>query len=151
LKCRIDLLRKFSRLAAAERRLLVRAWLALHLVDCALYLLPFETVRNWCHSNTAPPQSIFSLSPPILISRCVELVDVAGRYSFIDATCLKEALVIAWLMGRCGVATTLKIGVARCEGALSAHAWLEQDGRIVFSREATAAYAPLRPCHHEVA
>lgn len=146
---RLDLLREFRRLAPVERRLLAQAWLTLHLIDIALRLLPFETVRAWCHEDrpNSPRQS--QTHPPLSIARCAWLVGVAGRHGLVDATCLKQALAIARLMGRRGVATTLQIGVARSNGSLSAHAWLEQNGQIVFNLATAVPHAPLQPCRHE--
>ena len=149
MKLRISLLQKFFRLDVPERRFLVRAWGTLYLVDLALRLLPFETVLHWCKHGRGQAQNDARLSLSLTLSRCARLVGLAGRYSLLDITCLKEALVMVRLMGRLGVRTTLRIGVARSNGALTAHAWLEQDGRVVFNRATMESYAPLHPCHHE--
>lgn len=145
---RLDLLRNFCRLAPLERRLLAQAWLAFHLIDVALRLLPFDTVRAWCHVVRPPRPGHAGMPSSLSVTRCAWLVGVAGRYSLVNATCLKEALVMARLLGGWGTATALRIGVARSDGGLTAHAWLEQDGRIVFNPATTAAYAPLHPCRH---
>lgn len=149
MKSRISRLQKFCQLEAPERRYLVQAWFTLHVVDLALRLLPFETVLGWCQHGRRQAQNDPSLFPPLPIARCVELAGLAGRYSLVDATCLKESLVLARLMGRQGVPATLRIGVARANGILTAHAWLEQDGRVIFNRAAAEPYTPLLPCRHE--
>lgn len=56
------------------------------------------------------------------------------------ATCLIQALT-GWLMlSRRSIPSTVRIGVARPDAKLSAHAWLEQDGRVVLGSEGAAAH-----------
>lgn len=45
--------------------------------------------------------------------------------------CLTQALVGRLFLAREGVDATLHIGVAKSDGDLRAHAWLEQDGVII--------------------
>ncbi len=45
--------------------------------------------------------------------------------------------------------TTLRIGVAHRHGDLAAHAWLEQNGRIILGEADADAYAPLPPLSRE--
>jgi hypothetical protein len=136
---------KFTQLAREERGLLVRAWVLFFAADAGLLLLPFvsllkivEGAPRW--RSPAPS----SLSIP----RLGWLVEVAGRYVPGRATCLQRALVLAWLLRRRGIATTLRIGVARRDGALAAHAWLERDGEVVFGHDG-CDFAPLFPAGME--
>ena len=73
------------------------------------------------------------------------LVEVAGRYTPVTATCLKKALVLSWLLGRRGTRTELRIGVARHEGRLKAHAWLDYDGRVILGHQEHEQYETLLP------
>lgn len=66
------------------------------------------------------------------IARSVWLVEVAGRYTPVKATCLRQALVLHRILGRSGIETDLRIGVARQDEDLEAHAWLERDGKPIF-------------------
>ncbi len=43
-------------------------------------------------------------------------------------TCLRQALVLQWLLARRAIATELRIGIRREAGRLMAHAWLELEG-----------------------
>ncbi|MEE9124533.1 MAG: lasso peptide biosynthesis B2 protein, partial [candidate division NC10 bacterium] len=49
----------------------------------------------------------------------------------------------AWLLRRRGVATSLRIGVARQEGKFTAHSWLETGEGEVFGLSETDKYTPL--------
>lgn len=135
---------KLRRLSSRERWFLAHAWLLLLVTDLALRVLPFATVLDYCRcpgvSQDTPLPDL-----PTPVARLAWLVEVAGRYCPAGTSCLKEALVLSWFLARRGVPTTLRVGVGRHEGAFSAHAWLEQDGRIVLGGPNCDAYAPLSP------
>jgi hypothetical protein len=80
---------------------------------------------------------------PLPLERIVWLLDVARRYSPARSTCLKDALVLVRMLRAEGVDATLSIGVARGDGALRAHAWVERRGRIVFGAVEAERYVPL--------
>jgi len=79
------------------------------------------------------------------IERWAWLVDVAGRYSPIRSTCLKQALVLSFLLGRQGMITRLRFGVSRRSGSFKAHAWLEQQDEIIVDLHGNGGYEPLLP------
>lgn len=117
-------------------------------LDLALRCLPFARVMRFCQDfrttgDEGNPQS----RPPV--TQLAWLVTVAGRHSPTTATCLTEALALSWLLSRQGIATNLRIGVAHRHGDLDAHAWLEQNGRIILGKTDADAYAPLMPPSHE--
>jgi len=133
-------LAKLAQLSAAERQLLARAWFLFLVADAGLLFLPFAALLKLGQRvPLRPPPAACPLSA---IARVAWLVEVAGRYAPGRATCLKQALVLSWLLRRRGVSTTLQIGVARRGGALAAHAWLERDGEVVFGHGGSD-FAPL--------
>jgi hypothetical protein len=79
------------------------------------------------------------------ILRVARLVEIAARYSPVRTTCLTEALALAWLLGRRGITTNIQIGIARRDSCVTAHAWLEREGRPVYGLSDENAYAPLAP------
>jgi hypothetical protein len=141
-------LKKLRELSSQERSFLLQAWCALLGIDLALRCLPFTRIASVCRRlrTTRTDDDTPSL-PPIM--RLAWLVTVAGRYSPLGTSCLKEALALSWLMSRRGIATTLRIGVARRHGTLDAHAWLEHNGRIILGGTGADAYAPLTPLSGE--
>ncbi len=142
-------LRKFFRLPASERIILLRAVALLAVVRIALWLLPFRILQRMSaklalrcgdSGNTAYPinQSRFSTE------RGVWAVQVASRY-IPRATCLTQALAAQALLGFGGIPASVRIGVAKepTEG-LEAHAWLESGGKILMGgAEADQRYTPL--------
>jgi hypothetical protein len=58
-----------------------------------------------------------------------------------QATCLTRSLSIHTMLGRRGIVTQLRIGVAKGPaGNLLAHAWLERDGVKLFPNEDVEQY-----------
>lgn len=114
--------------------------------DLALRILPFTTVLEYCRlrgvSRDTPSMDLLTSA-----SRLAWLVEVAGRYCPAGTSCLKEALVLSWFLARRGMQTTLRIGVGRQAGAFAAHAWLEQNGRVILGDRGRDAYAPLLSIH----
>lgn len=137
-------LQKFFRLSPRERVFLIEAWCGLFGIDLALRCLPFPRVASFCGRPRAIKTDGNAPSHPPA-ARLAWLVAVAGEHNPLGTTCLKEALVLSWLMSRRGMAATLRIGVARRHGSLNAHAWLEHDGRIILGGADAAAYGPLAP------
>lgn len=145
MKFQRDCLQKLRRLSPRERSFLIQAWCALLGIDLALRCLSFTRIASFCRClrTTGDAPSL----PPV--TQLAWLVTVAGRYSPLGTSCLKEALVLSWLMSQRGMPTTLRIGVAHRHGDLAAHAWLEQNGRIILGEADADAYAPLPPLSRE--
>ena len=140
----MERLHKFFRLPPREQIVLVQAWALLLLMEPALRVLPFQQLRALCnHAGRKRPGT--SSEPVPSVSRLAWLVEVAGRLIPGTATCLKKALVLSWLLGRHGIASTLQIGVARHGDALAAHAWIEQQGQVIFGLPECEGYRPLVP------
>ncbi len=75
--------------------------------------------------------------------RMAWLVDVADRYAPGKSSCLRQTAALAWLLRRRGIATNLRIGVAREKGIFMAHSWLESGEGELFGLSDTDKYVPL--------
>ena len=139
----IDSLHKWHQLPPQERRLLVQAWAALHVIYAALRILPFDIILAACQRVRSVQRP--ARKAPASALRLVWMMDVASRHSLVTTTCLNQALALSWLMGRLGMPSTLRIGVTRSTGHLAAHAWIEQDGHIIMGASQAEAYTPLFP------
>jgi hypothetical protein len=137
---------KLRRLSPRERRLFAHVWLLLIAADLALRLLPFTTVLEYCKRQNVR-RDCLSMVLPLPVSRLAWLVEAAGRYCPAGTSCLKEALVLSWLLAQQGMPATLRIGVGRQAGALAAHAWLERDGHVILGDKGRDAYAPILSIH----
>ncbi len=77
------------------------------------------------------------------LQRMAWLVDVADRYAPGKSSCLRQTAALAWLLRRRGIATNLRIGVAREKGIFMAHSWLESGEGELFGLSDTDKYVPL--------
>ena len=57
------------------------------------------------------------------------MVRLAANHGAYRANCLKQSLVIWWLLQRYGIESTLRIGVRKEAAVLEAHAWVECFGQ----------------------
>ena len=133
---------KFLQLPPHERLLLVQAWTLFFLVELVLRLLPFTRVLALCAAVSRKKREFHPEAVPS-VPRLAWLVEIAGRYIPVAATCLNQALVLSWLLGRRGIAATLHIGVARNAETLAAHAWLENNGQVIFGQPEQDGFTTL--------
>jgi hypothetical protein len=137
-------LRKFFRLPAIKRRLLVQAVFLLGIVKLGLALLPFLTLRNILAriAQTPPLPKTNRVSPDQL----AWAVSLASQYTVGAKTCLAQALTAQALLTRYGYPAHLQLGVAKSDnGQLQAHAWVESNGKVVIGdlNEELARYIRL--------
>jgi hypothetical protein len=126
-------------LSPLERAALGRALVVVPLVRLALLLLPFRVVhRAVCGRPrpASPAPALMPIEPAVWAVRAV-----AGRVP--GASCLTQALAAALLLRRYGHEATLRVGVARVDGGLRAHAWVESGGRTVIGEPAAGTFQVL--------
>lgn len=115
------------------------AWWRLAAIGLGLRLLSFRRVERLF----APRQKARSAAPEE-IARCVWAAGAASRHHLRPMHCLERSLCLRQLLGRRGCETRLRIGVAREENRLLAHAWVESEGRPVGETEsALTRFQPL--------
>ena len=73
--------------------------------------------------------------------RLAQLAAIAGRHGAITATCLRQALLVHWLLRRRGFAPELKFGVRNHADVFDAHAWVDLQG--VALGQGTLAHLPF--------
>ena len=136
---------KLRRLGGRERRLLLATLGRLVWVRLGLWLAPVPTLRRYSReaeaANPAAPPAQRPSPDEVAWS-----VDAASRY-IPGATCLCQALAARAVLNRLGYPTTLRLGVLKAtDGRLTAHAWLESQGRVVVGQRGDlAAYTVLPP------
>lgn len=134
-------LRRAVRRPFADWAVLAEAWSSLLAIDLALRLLPYRRVERLFGS--VPRRSSRPASSDD-VARCVWAAGAASRHHLWSMTCLPRAFCLRCLLARRGVAGILRIGVARDERRLLAHAWIEWDGKpLGEAEESVARFAPL--------
>lgn len=129
----MTVLRKLLAMSAEERRLLTQAlWLNLQ-ARTLLALWPIDRLRAWAgRLGTGGADAEHLIRAGRAASR---------RLPF--ATCLSSALALQRHLGQNGHACELHIGVARENGAIVAHAWIERNGTVVLGEEEQTQYTRL--------
>ncbi len=128
-------LAKFLRLPRSEQTLLVLALGEVVFARIALTCLPFPRVR----SRNVTPSLLCRHSP----ERIGWAIQIASRF-VPRATCLTQALAAERLLARHGYECELRVGVAKRDDRLNAHAWIERDGEILLGELSAEAFTPLR-------
>lgn len=125
-------LRKFLRLSASDRRLLLEAVVALAVARALIVLLPFRWIAPRLGRFMAAAEALPMARAAEPVRRVGWAVRTAARHVPWNAVCLPQAMAGKAMLNRRGVASTLYLGVARDEAAgLAAHAWLKAGDAIV--------------------
>jgi hypothetical protein len=122
----------FWQLPSSDRRLLLQALPLIPLVAISLKVLGFQRTQSLL-TRLAPksiaPSPDVDLFPQVRTT--ARMVRIAVRYNSPWNNCLKQSLVLWWLLRRQGIDSELRIGVKQEQGKLEAHAWVEYDGKVL--------------------
>ena len=122
-------LRKLSNLNGADKWLLLRAtgWLAIARI--MLVAVPFRRLSERLPSK----HDSTPVTPDVgLIERVGRSVAIAANHVPWRSDCFPQAIAARMLLNRCGLASTIHIGVERVgDDELSGHAWLTCGDTVV--------------------
>lgn len=131
-------------LGAARGRLLLasEAFALLLLSRAALRLVPMRLILGWLErrKDSVAPRAA---DPRRTIRDVCWAVEAVARHSRVRFVCFPQSLAGSMLLHRRGVASTLHYGVARVDGKLVTHTWLEAGGRVVLGAEEAAGFTLL--------
>jgi Transglutaminase-like superfamily len=130
-------MRRFAALSAAERGFAIRALGVVAWVRIRLTVSRFPAVDRL--TNERPIRPAVGPHPPARIGSTVAAVS-----AFVPgASCLTQALATRVLLADEGHSSRLRLGMARIEGRLQAHAWLESEGAVVVGGAGHEQFAPF--------
>jgi hypothetical protein len=142
-------LRRFSALDGQARGIFWRAVAALPLVALSLRLRGFRATHESLQklfprfrpdgnstsatTDESVGESLRSahLSEEERIEITARMVRAGAYRSFAGAGCLERSLTLWWLLGRQGIASSVRIGTRKTGDKLDAHAWVEWRGRVL--------------------
>ena len=128
-------------LAGAERALLLRCGIALVLSVAIVRLLPYSIFRRMLVAPSRPLQKARAERHDV--DQIAWGMSVASRF-VPGSSCLSRAMAARHVLRREGHAAELRIGVGLHESVLSAHAWVESEGDIIFGTpQSSDSYVPL--------
>jgi Transglutaminase-like superfamily len=130
---------RLRRLRPPDLWAFARAWIILLAVDVGLRLLPYPRLERLLAARRRERRAGEEMIP-----RLAWATAAASRHHLYTMRCLPRALCLRWLLGRYGIVADLRIGVARQDDGLDAHAWVEWRGRPVGEDLGVAErFAPL--------
>ena len=125
-------LRKFLKLSASDRRLLVETALFHGMARFALLALPFRWVASILGKNTEETLGTIDRGHEEVAERVSWAVHVASRLAPWKSTCLTETIAAKLALRRRGITSTLYLGAGRDENQkICYHAWLKSGDNIV--------------------
>lgn len=137
--------RQRLRWLATEFPQTMTALLVAILVEVGLRAVQLDRLAGWlgvplATTEAAAVEEPLRSLPPWARTRVRATRRALRHWPFGD-TCLRQALVGGTLLRR--LRPTLRVGVARIDGEVRAHAWLVIGGAIVDPRGAASSYQPL--------
>jgi hypothetical protein len=138
-------LHRACELPASELRGFVRAYVELAVLDLQLRLRGFERVASASLNGPDSAACTKSNEQASLVRSYVRWIDSAAGRHILPTRCLHRSLLLHRWLRRAQLPGDLRIGVRLEGGALSAHAWVERDGRVLNdSPDHVAEFVPLR-------
>jgi hypothetical protein len=141
---RVRAIRRGIALSHAERRLMVRAFLALGAVELGLRVQGFRRLVESARRQTTSAPDAVGAEHFRRAGEYTRWLEVASRYHPVRARCLHRSLALhRWLL-QDGLPSELRIGVRKEDGELKAHAWVELAGRVINDRSSDVeVFTPL--------
>ena len=138
-------IRRYLALNPGDKRLFAKAYLSLSLIDLMLQLFGFERTLRFL-SRRALLHKVERVPDRNEISQAkamASVVAIAGRYTPLDGSCLRQALLLFYLLRRKGLSPEVRIGVDK-KKAFAAHAWVELAGHCLdLQPDPKARFTPM--------
>jgi len=125
-------LRRFRALEPGGRGLFLGAAAVLPLISLSLRLRGFRSTQASLQKRMASMASgrydTSDCAKAASTALTARMVRSAAYRSLGTPTCLEKSLALWWLLGRRGIASSLRIGARKTGDKFEAHAWVECDG-----------------------
>ncbi len=118
----------FIRLPSRDKLVAIEVVFWVILIRLMVWIFPFKFVQKRVQKIASYLSSYNASS--VSMSRLRVMIVIVSKY-VPRATCLVQALAGYILFSKYGYITSIKIGVLNENGEFEAHAWLENDNRVV--------------------
>jgi hypothetical protein len=125
-------LRRFKALEPRARGLFLRAAVLLPFISVSLRLWGFRATQSSLQKRL--PKALTAISEQSSRAQTesaaltARMVRSAARRTLGSPACLEQSLALWWLLGRQGIASSVRIGTRKADQKFEAHAWVECDG-----------------------
>src|ERR1700692_4831812 len=132
-----ETLRRFKALEPRARGLFLRAAVLLLFISVSLRLRGFRATQSSLQNRLPKAATAISdqssgpqASGPTAESTALtaRMVRSAAHRTWGRAVCLEQSLALWWLLGRQGIASSVRIGTRKTEQKFEEHAWVEREG-----------------------
>jgi hypothetical protein len=125
--------RKFNALPVRDRSRLIIYVLLLPLIHLCLGWFGYARLHRFLASHPLKQPAFQGENSQGMeeANHTAYLVSIAGRNGFFPATCLRQSLLVFWLLRCRGIQTELRIGVQHREGKVIAHAWVTRGDELI--------------------
>jgi hypothetical protein len=125
-------LRRFRALEPRARGLFLRAAVLLPFISLSLRLRGFRATQSSLQKHLPRAQTAISYQSngeqAERTALTARMVRSAAHRTWGSAACLQQSLALWWLLGRQGIASSVRIGTRKTEEKFEAHAWVECEG-----------------------
>ncbi len=125
--------RRFKALEPRARGLFLRAAVLLPFISLSLRLRGFRATQSSLQKRI--PRALAASSdqssrtqPESTAALTARMVRSAAHRTWGSPACLEQSLALWWLLGRQGIASSVRIGTRKSAEKFEAHAWVECDG-----------------------
>ncbi len=136
----IKKLKQFREFSFPQKKVLCLAMLSLPLIALLLHTLGYKRT-TFLLSRFMPAES--SRHAPVgnelnKVRDLARITHISARHNVYKANCLKQALLIWFLLGRRSISSEIKIGMQKDpDCTFSAHAWVECNGEPLIDSKDT--------------
>jgi Transglutaminase-like superfamily len=127
-----EALRRFNALEPTARGLFLRAAAILPLVSLSLRVRGFQATQLGLQKHILRRRSAVAdrldSAKTAQAALAAQMVNSAAYRTLGKATCLERSLALWWLLGRQGIASSVRIGTRKVDDKFEAHAWVDCDG-----------------------
>jgi len=132
-------LRRFRALEPRARGLFLRAAVLLPFISLSLRLRGFRATQSSLQKRL--PRTLTAISDQSSRTQAestaltARMVRSAAYRTWGSPACLEQSLALWWLLGRQGIASSVRIGTRKTDQKFEAHAWVECDGAALNEAE----------------
>ncbi len=136
----IKRLKQFRELSFPQKKVLCLAMFSLPLIALLLHAMGYKRTKSLL-SRLMPAQN--SRHAPVgdelhKVHDLARITHIAARHNVYKANCLKQALLLWFLLGRRSISSEIKIGMQKdSHCTFSAHAWVECNGEPLIDSKDT--------------
>ena len=121
-------LQRFRALDSASRGIFLRGVALLPVISLSLRLRGFRATQAVLQRLLPPLNGPADGRAAAEVAQTARMIRAAAHHGIGRTTCLQESLALWWLLGRQGIASSVRIGAHKAAGQFQAHAWVECDG-----------------------